>query len=286
MAATGAACVAYGTFIERRWFRAREVRVPGVLAPGSPPFTILHVSDIHLDPPDPRTVGFVRGLAGRPADLVVATGDLLGEFDAEDAAVELLGALTAGGTPGLAVLGSHDVYGPTRVNPFAYFRERGPETDGPRLQTKRLVAGLEDAGWRVLTNERAVVDTARGPIAVAGLEDPHLRKRRLPPADEVACPDGEWTLRLGLVHAPYLRAVGMLADAGYDLVLSGHTHGGQVRLPGIGALVGNCDLPLDQIRGLSRVGHAWLHVSPGLGTSKYAPFRFACRPEATFLVLT
>ena len=90
-------------------------------------------------------------------------------------------------------------------------------------------------------------------------------------------------LRLGVVHSPYRRALDAFAGNGYDLVLAGHTHGGQVRLPGVGALVTNCDLPRDRVRGLSRWGSSWLHVSAGLGTSKYAPFRFACRPEASLL---
>jgi uncharacterized protein len=109
----------------------------------------------------------------------------------------------------------------------------------------------------------------------------------LPPPEQVAPPAGsDALLNLGLVHAPYLAALDVLVDAGHDLLLAGHTHGGQVRLPGIGALTANCDLPLDQARGLSRHRGRVLHVSPGLGHGRYAPFRFACRPEATLLELT
>ena len=92
-------------------------------------------------------------------------------------------------------------------------------------------------------------------------------------------------LHLGLVHAPYTAALDLLVDTDHDLLMSGHTHGGQVRFPPIGAVVANCDLPLDQVRGASRYRDRWLHVSPGLGHSRYAPFRFACRPEATVLTL-
>jgi predicted MPP superfamily phosphohydrolase len=95
--------------------------------------------------------------------------------------------------------------------------------------------------------------------------------------------DGDADVRLAVTHAPYLRVLDAFTRDGYDLVLAGHTHGGQVRLPGVGALVTNCDLPREQVRGLSRWGSSWLHVSAGLGTSKYAPFRFACRPEASLL---
>jgi predicted MPP superfamily phosphohydrolase len=74
--------------------------------------------------------------------------------------------------------------------------------------------------------------------------------------------------------------------AGFDLVLGGHTHAGQVRIPGVGALVTNSSLPAALGGGLHRIGSGWLHVSPGLGTGRFAPIRFACRPEATLLVLS
>jgi predicted MPP superfamily phosphohydrolase len=77
----------------------------------------------------------------------------------------------------------------------------------------------------------------------------------------------------------------MNAD-GADLVLAGHTHGGQLCVPGVGALVTNCDLPRSRAKGMSQHGDAVLHVSAGLGTSPYAPVRFACRPEATLLTIT
>ena len=77
---------------------------------------------------------------------------------------------------------------------------------------------------------------------------------------------------------------------GAQLMLAGHTHGGQVCVPGYGALVTNCDIPRTQVKGLSLWRHglrsAYLHVSAGLGTSIYAPIRFACPPEATLLTLT
>jgi predicted MPP superfamily phosphohydrolase len=75
------------------------------------------------------------------------------------------------------------------------------------------------------------------------------------------------------------------AALGYDLVFAGHTHGGQVCLPFVGALVTNSNMPRRSVDGLVRMGSAILHTSRGLGTSKYAPFRFWCRPEVTILEL-
>jgi predicted MPP superfamily phosphohydrolase len=77
---------------------------------------------------------------------------------------------------------------------------------------------------------------------------------------------------------------------GVQLLLAGHTHGGQLCLPGVGALVTNCDLPRRQARGVSLWSAAGrsvpLHVSAGLGTNPFTPVRFACRPEASLLTLT
>ena len=76
------------------------------------------------------------------------------------------------------------------------------------------------------------------------------------------------------------------AADGYPLVMAGHTHGGQLCLPFYGALVTNCDLDTDRVKGASRWGaNMALHVSAGIGTSPFAPVRFCCRPEATLLTL-
>ena len=97
-----------------------------------------------------------------------------------------------------------------------------------------------------------------------------------------------------MAHAPYLRVLDQLAGDGYDAILAGHTHGGQVCLPGVGALTTNCDLEPARAKGLHRhparsrdgdPGSSWLHVSAGIGTSPYARIRLACRPEATLLTL-
>ena len=101
---------------------------------------------------------------------------------------------------------------------------------------------------------------------------------------------------MGVTHAPYLRVLDQFAGDGYETVLAGHTHGGQLCLPLRGALVTNCDLDTGARQGPAPApgatpapgdpGSSWLHVSAGLGTSPYAPVRFCCRPEATLLTLT
>jgi uncharacterized protein len=283
LGAAGAAAFAYGVVVERRWYALRHETVPALPAGWTQPVRILHLSDLHMWPGLTHMRDFIARAAACDPDVVVATGDLLGHPAAIDDVVDALGAANRG-RPGLAVLGSHDFYYATAINPLGYFRGPSGMPKGPRHDTGRLVAGLEAAGWAVLENARTKLDTAAGPLDVVGLSDPHIRRDR---ADEVDwTPPGEEVLRLGLVHAPCLLVLDRFADEGLALTLAGHTHGGQVRMPGVGALVDNCDLPLGQARWLSRHRDMWLHVSAGLGTSRYSPFRFCCRPEATVLDLT
>jgi uncharacterized protein len=276
VAAAGAACVGYGVLVERDWYRLRRQRVEA-LEPGQPPLTVLHLSDLHLTAADRRRMAFLERLAGEPVDLVVLTGDMLGEPEGLDPVLDVLGRFRPR-LGAVAVLGSNDYWAPRFLNPLGYFL--GPSSrrrrSSARNPWRELIDGLEARGWTVLSNDRGRLDD----IELAGMDDPHIR--RDDPAVAIP-PNGQVRLRLGVVHSPYRRALDAFAGNGYDLVLAGHTHGGQVRLPGVGALVTNCDLPREQVRGLSRWGSSWLHVSAGLGTSKYAPFRFACRPEASLL---
>ncbi len=313
VAGAGAACVAYGTFVERHWYRLGHQVLPGALRSGAGssnglrpgargPLRILHLSDLHTQPGDGRLERFLERVAGEDYDLVALTGDLLGNTDVEQRCLDLLAPVFADGTPGVLVLGSNDVFGPTPKSPHPYLVDPEHRKHGEPLETKRLIDGLAEMGVTTLRGGTATIETRVGPVLAGGLDDPHLADTLLPELEAIAAPaDSDAVLHLGLSHAPYRAALDLLAAGGHDVLLAGHTHGGQVRFPPFGAVVGNCDLPLDQVRGLSRYqprpattgdgrsvagGEAWLHVSPGLGTSPWAPFRFACRPEATLLHLS
>jgi predicted MPP superfamily phosphohydrolase len=111
------------------------------------------------------------------------------------------------------------------------------------------------------------------------LDDPHISRHDLRVAPRSRPED----FGLAIVHSP--DPAPELVALGYQLILAGHTHGGQVRFPIVGAVLTNGTTPTKLAMGLARLGPSLLHVSPGLGTSKFAPFRFLCRPEATFLEL-
>ncbi len=279
--AAGAGAVTYAATYEMRNYRLRRVEVP-VLPSGSRPLRILQVSDLHLTARDEHRVRFVRRLAVLEPDLVVDTGDNLAAPDAVPVALRALEPLLA--FPGMFVTGSNDVYGPRPKNPARYLLpDRGRRFHGPTLPWERMREALVAAGWLDLVNRRRTTTVAGLTLDVAGVDDPHIHRDRF---DQVAGPaDTDADLRLGLVHAPYPRVLDRFAAAGFGLVLAGHTHGGQLRVPGYGALVTNCGLDTARARGLSRYDGMWLHVSAGLGTSPYAPVRFACPPEATLLTL-
>lgn len=279
----GAAVWAFG--VEPRWYALRHRTVPVLRPAATGVLRVLQLSDLHLHAGVARhQAAFAERCATAGADLVVALGDLLGGEGTVASTREVL-RRAKGDAQGLAVLGSSDFAAPKAKNPLRYlFPDDGARIKGSDLPTRAFVEGLREDGWQVLENRRALLTTPVGSLDVVGLGDPHVDRddpglvEARPPADDVA-------LRLGLVHAPYRRALDALGDA--DLVLSAHTHGGQVRVPLYGALATNCDLPRERARGLSRDPDdgSWLHVTAGVGANRYTPFRFACRPEAAVLDL-
>ena len=283
----GAAGVGYG-WLEARWFALRHVSVP-VLAPGADPLTILHLSDAHLTPSQGRKRDWLRGLADLEPDLVVSTGDHLAHHDAVPPLLESYGELLE--RPGVFVFGSNDYFAPVPKNPLRYLvGGTGTQAGGswnrePTLPFEELRSGLVGSGWLDLNNTTGHLDVGGRTLAFAGVDDPHLE------LDDLDAIPPEADVRLGVTHAPYLRVLDRASSQGYPLVLAGHTHGGQLCVPFYGALATNCDLDRRRVKGLSTHQAAgsepsWLHVSGGLGTSPFAPVRFACRPEATLLTLT
>jgi len=294
--AVGAAGLAYAALVERNAYALRRVTVP-VLPPGHRPLRVVHVSDLHLMPGQRRKAAWVAALADLRPDLVVNTGDNISHPDAIPLALEAFSAFE--GVPGVFVMGSNDYFVPQPKNPFLYLLPPRPPAPSrsPRLPTEDLVKGMLDLGWTDLTNTRATLAVAGSPVEFVGVDDPHLKYDRYGLVEGPFSPEAE--LRVGVTHAPYQRILDAMTRDGAELVVAGHTHGGQLCLPLYGALVTNCDLDRGRAKGLSRwwpgagrsLGSppppdaAWLEVSAGLGTSPYAPVRFACRPEATLLTL-
>ena len=274
----GVACVAYGIFVERRWFRLVRREVPILPSAGPRSMTVLHLSDLHFLQHDGPKRRFMASLPA--ADLTVVTGDFLGHPTGVEAVVEALRP-TRGRLGSWFVLGSNDYYVPRPINPLGYLWK--PSGRRPRRarrgRDRDLVRLLEADGWRDLTNVHEDVSLDDLAIELIGLDDAHIRLQdyRVVPR---RAPE---RFGMAVMHSP--DSVPEAVACGYPFVVAGHTHGGQVRMPIVGALVTNSSLPRRVVSGLIRMGDALVHVSPGLGTGRYAPFRFLCRPEATLLEL-
>jgi predicted MPP superfamily phosphohydrolase len=276
------ACVAYSLW-EAQSFRLRRVDVP-CLPSGASPLRVLHLSDVHMTPGQRRKRDWIRALDDLDPHLVVHTGDNLAHAAAVPAVLDAYAGLLR--RPGVFVLGSNDYYGPKPKNPANYLKkDSGKRVIGVPLPWRDLRDGFIRAGWLDLTNRRDSLTVDGLSIAFTGVDDPHLHRDRYLPATAPAA-----DLTIGVTHSPEPRVLDPMAADGYGLLLAGHTHGGQLCVPGYGALVTNCQLPTSMAKGLHRWPRdggdgSWLHVSAGVGTSPYAPVRFACPPEATMLTL-
>lgn len=290
--ALGAGVLAYASLIERNAFTVRRESVD-VLEPGSSPIRVLHLSDLHLAPWQHGKSRWIRSLRQLDPDLIVVTGDAVGHVDA----IPLLDATLQefSGIPGVFVHGSNDYFAPRIPNPFTYlWRPSTPDEEGDPIDTDSLDAAYRALGWVGLDNAAVPMVINGSTILFVGTDDPHLRRDRL---DEVASELDELIDGLsvafgsivGVTHAPYRRVLDAFTTLGADVTFAGHTHGGQVCVPGFGALTTNSDLPLHFARGLGVWNHdgrsSFLNVSAGIGTSIFAPVRFACPPEAVLLTL-
>lgn len=300
-ATIGAATAAWGSLVERRRFGIRWETVP-VLAPGSRDVTVLHLSDIHMAPWQADKQQWLRDLSLVEPDFVVNTGDNLGHATANSAVEYALEPFR--GVPGAFAHGSNDFYGPSPRNPLKYFggpsrmhADRRPVS----LDIDRQTAFFESLGWLDVDDQAHAIELRGSRFELFGTSDAHRgwdRLDLLPTNVDEMRSDVPWTededgpspVAIGITHAPYRRVLNAFVDQGADIVFAGHTHGGQVQVPGIGALVTNSDLPRRYVSGLHKWQHrahwSWLEVSAGIGTSIYAPVRFSCRPEAVVVTLT
>jgi len=286
VAGVGAGCLAYAGLYEVNAFILRKVQVP-MLPEGADPIRLLHISDIHMVPGARKRQRWLAELVQLKPDLVINTGDNLAHRDAVAYVVAGLGDLLR--MPGVYVWGSNDYYAPKFKNPLKYIAGPTRLDDKKTLPWPDLDREFKQAGWIDLTHTRETLAIKDTRLGFRGTDDAHVEQDHYAsvagPIDRAEC-----DVSIGVTHSPYRRVIDAMTSDGLDMIITGHTHGGQVCVPGYGALVTNCDLDRGRAKGLSRykVGdqETWLHVSAGLGTSPYAPIRFACRPEASLLTLT
>lgn len=276
--AVGLACVAWGVIVERRWYRLVRRRLPILPSDGPASLTILHLSDLHFTRGERRKARFLASLP--TADVTVVTGDFLAESAAVERTVRDV-APTRGRLASWFVLGSNDHHEPRFVNPLRYLlphRRRRPRA-AARGRPDDLIRLLVADGWEDLTDSRRDLDLGGLAVELLGLDDAHIR-RHDPRVMPRSSPE---RFGIAVMHSPDTAPEAIAL--GYDLVLAGHTHGGQVALPLVGPLITNSAMPRRSAAGVFTAAGSVLVISQGLGTSRFAPFRFLCRPEAMLLEL-
>lgn len=280
------AAAVWGIGIERFLFTVRRETVK-VLPPNLRSITLLHIGDIHLAPWQKRKAKFVHSLGALKPDFVINTGDNLGHANAIGPVLTALAPLLE--VPGVFVNGSNDYYAPVLRNPLGYLAKPSERSEGKVLDTQRLIAGFRSAGWLNLNNRSGQLSINGVRLGFMGVDDAHDELDNL---DSLAAQVSELAdsdILIGVSHAPYLRVLESMGSAGAAIIFAGHTHGGQVCLPCVGALTTNCDLPTKYAKGISAwrfSGHdVLLNVVAGLGHSIFAPVRFFCRPEVRLLTL-
>lgn len=296
-AAAGLGAFAWGSLVERNRFGVRLEVLP-ILPAGSAPVRILHLSDLHMAPWQATKQAWLRSLTDLEPDLVIDTGDNFGHIDGLPGIKAALDPFA--GIPGVYVNGSNDYFGPVFKNPLNYFQPTRERAYSPaNLDTAALQDYFGDTlGWVGLNNTAAALDINGTRFEFFGVNDAHRKWDRLDllPGEietlreaEQDDASGAGVVTIGVTHAPYRRVLDAFVTYGARAIFAGHTHGGQVRIPGFPALVTNCDIPARQAQGLSLWAHAGrtalLNVSAGIGTSIYAPVRFACPPEAVLVDL-
>jgi predicted MPP superfamily phosphohydrolase len=252
--------VAWGLY-EAGWVRLEELELP---LPGLPPdlagLRIAHLSDFHLGTPSPAVRAIeqaVDWVASRRPDLVLVTGDLLARRSAAERLRVLLERLPR---PVYAVLGNHD-YADSR-DPFS-----------------KAVGEVDLGPGRLLVDEAETIELRGRRVQIVGV-DPRTYMRIEARPWELADRDAD--LRVLLCHFP--RIVDRLPHGSFHLVLSGHTHDGQICLPYPRGKVRLAHPRSPYNHGVYESPGGVLHVSSGLGTT-FVPFRFFARPEATELLL-
>lgn len=292
----GLAAAAYSIEVEPRWLRRRRLQVrlaglPAYLAG----LRVMQISDIHYRPNIPITSSLLRRARAWcdevEPDLVCLTGDFVeNDADVETLLDELLPLRSRYGC--YAVLGNHD------------FSRKLDPPEPPAYQMRALLADLLGKPWhrkarkdpeandvghiaramcergiRVLRNANARVDLPGGPLYVAGVDDPQQRRHDV---DRAFCGVPPGAPLLLLAHS-YDVLPSLDGAPRPLLMLSGHTHGGQIRFPGVKPLLTHTRLQLSDARGLLCYEGMPLYVTTGLSAS--IPVRFGCRPEVALLEL-
>ncbi len=214
-------------------------------------FTIIHLSDLHIEMSGPAMEQVAELVAGLDHDICVMTGDYRGGTSGPfEPALKGVAQLCAKlQRPIYGVLGNHD--------------------------TIKMVPGLEDIGVSMLLNESVRIDRGDQAIYLAGIDDAHSRVANIEKSAS-GVPSGEFSILLSHTPEMYRQA----SSAGFDAILAGHTHGGQICLPGGIPITLDSALPRAFGAGPWKYNNMTGYTSVGAGSCVVA-VRLNCPPEIT-----
>lgn len=282
---TGLGTLFYAAKVEPKSYRLETVRVitgngsrrGNGCTPKEQSLRILHLSDLHLCHPEKEKVEFLRQVTDQDLDLVVVTGDIFENFTGTKYAREILARTPKMGA--YAVLGNHDYYNYTMLNKTVGRLWRKYRHPSSKRDVSAMVKSLETGGFRVLRNEAESLEEHG--VHIIGIDYPTISEEQLHELMGKSVADH---FKLILFHIPY--KLKRLSSVGAHLAVGGHTHGGQVRLPGIGAIFTDSELPTHQASGVFRKDETVFHISRGLGADPRSNIRLFCPPAATIIEVT
>jgi len=280
----GVVAYLYASRIAARSYRLERVKVwlgkgmgssnQPVNGNGKRRLSILHLSDLHLSRGDEDKAAFLKSITDYEYDMVVLTGDI---FEDESGFAYASSLLTRKPRLGaFAVLGNHDYYAYNLLNKTIGEVVRRWSTPSKMRNIDGHLAALEANGYRVLRNQ--LVRLSEEKLAIIGVDFPTIEKSHLHALVAETAPE---ELLIALFHKP--KNLAMFCEAGIKLALGGHTHGGQVRVPGVGAIVTRSELPGHEASGLIWRGETAFHISRGLGADPRTNVRLFCPPAATVI---
>lgn len=277
-------------FVEPRRFRVRRTTIPtsprptGRVAVESQRLAglkILHVTDTHFSAANRDKLDFLRTVARERFDFVFYTGDLIDRADGLEDCAEAVGFFEPR-LGSFAVLGGHDYWRMNPVMRYARMAESSitPQRHGTLNPADELVHALTDAGVQVLCDDSTVVPLPAGDCAVVGLQDAFMFHPDVEAAWKGVPEDVPVIV---LAHSPDV--LPDVARRRATLAFFGHTHGGQVRLPFLGALVTRSILPGKRASGTFKEQRTVYTLNNGMGATCWIAYRLLCRPEVSVLTL-
>jgi len=271
--------IVYTLVIEPRRFRTVRARMRVAHDFGGK-LEILHISDLHLRRGDRAKLAFLRGLHEVPVDMVVVTGDMIEDDSGIDYCIEALrGFKAALGV--FAVFGSHDRWYSGLRNSVLDLVLGGYRW-GPPNDFERLRQGLKEIGVVCFENESPAGESSgTKELWLVGIDDMFVN---LDDPDKALAGVPDDVFRILLTHT--IESPEDLASRGFDAVFAGHSHGGQVRFPFIGAVITRSSLRREFASGVFEVAGTSFHINNGVGAGRWTGFRFLCPPEATYIELT